>query len=266
MKRILNFYNEYHLGDCLYSLDYLIKISQYDDFEINFYCRPEYFNELKLWLPENSKIALCNIFHKPYAAINLWINAYGHFDRRDEFGLFYDKIYLAFYQELSKNYNLPNIIKTSNDLLIRNQKVIENLSKFEFYRHQFDILFINSKGYSHQWRYNEGHFNYILSNLKNQNYNVITTEPNFYFPSTKDYNLSLLDIGTLSIYCNSIIGVHTAPHIPTMNIWNINDYKEKYYLFFHNLGISYSYPNVNCFTDDINLDKLKLPNLKIKQM
>jgi len=247
--KTLEFYNTYHLGDCLFHIHYCNKLIQVNDCKIIFYCKKEYHNELELWITDKDKIILEDLNKKSNLSINCWLNSMKHFDLRGQYDFFYDKIYLAFYRDLSKKIDgIINPIGTSKDFLFDERQIIENKNVNIFSK--FDYLIINSKGNSGQWNYNENDFNLLFQKLIDKECTVITTAKNNYkLPCTLDYNWNLLDISTVSLYCKNIFGIHTAPHIPCLNIWNIKDQKEMSFL--HNEGIYYSYEN------HINIKSLK---------
>lgn len=249
--KIIKFYNTYHLGDTLFFIHFLNKLSLlYKDREFYFYCDKKYHDELNLWINNKDKIILEDLDKRSKDSIDCWVNKYKDFDNRSKFNLFYDKIYLSFYKKLCKELKIKNPIENSKKFLFDELQILTNNIKTT---EKFDYLIINSKPGSHQWNYKEEDFNHLFEKTIDKNSSAITTSKNNYnFPCTLDYKMSLLDIATSSLLCKNIIGIHTAPHVPCINKWAINNSK---YVFFHNEGIKYSYKN--CQNNIDNSSKIK---------
>ena len=249
--RTIEFYNTTHLGDQLFHIHYCNKlIEKNDDIEIVFYCDQKYHLELQEWV--NERIILIDIFKKTETSQNCWLNCFGHFNRRDEYKLCYDLIYLDFYNKLSESVDIKNPIQTPNEFLLDESQIL--FKKNPLFYKTFDYMIVNSNGASGQWNYNEDHFNQLFERLLKQGKSIITTKKTKYsdISCTMDYDMSLLDISNISVACDNFILVHTAPHIPVLNIWNMDKPK----IFLHNQGITYSFKNsgnINNSKDIINL-------------
>ena len=252
--RIIEFFNEYKLGDQIFHIHYCNKLIAVNDLKIIFYCKKEYHDELTLWINDKNKIILEDLNKKPKRSINCWLNSMKHFDNRGIYDFFYDKIYLAFYRDLSKKIgNIINPIGTPEEFLFDEKQIIENKNILG----EYDYLIINSRPNSYQWNYDEKDFDLLFAKLINKGYKIITTaKNNFKLDCTLDFNFSLLDIASLSLECKNIIGIHTAPHVPTMNKWNIENNKRM--VFFHNVGIDYSFHNIESIKNKIDIEKIEL--------
>ena len=238
---MINFYNELHLGDCLYHIHYCRKlIDANPGLEIGFYIQSQFHNETQTFIGDYD-IKLYDIKDRPTDAVNSWINSTGHFMTWGiATGFNYDLMYIEFYKYLSGQIKMDNPIRTSNDFLIDNPLLLEtnNLSR------KFDWLVINSLGNSGQWNGNAG-FDKLIRTLKASGKDVITTAPNTEgVECTLDSKLNILEIGNLSTTCDYIIGVQTAPFVPITNIFNLNKVKMIYDC--HNQGWKFSIgPTIN---------------------
>ena len=85
----------------------------------------------------------------------------------------------------------------------------------------YDILIVNSTPLSGQFNIPEYTANMLISELSSR-YKIITTKKLSDIPCTSDYNMSLYQIGQLSMCCRCIIAVSTGPSWPALNIFNLN--------------------------------------------
>ena len=247
--REIKFFNEFHLGDGLFHTHYCNKLIEKNDCRIIFYCKKEYHNELESWINDPDKIILDDINNKTSDSVNCWLNSLGHYNNRLNYNLLYDKIYLDFYNDLSKLIKLENPIKTTEEFLFNEKQIIKTKNILG----NFDFLIVNSQGLSGQW--NDSNFDPLFKKLLNKKYKLITTaKNNFRIPSTLDYHFSLLEISNLSLSCKNIIGVDTAPLVSTLNIWNINNNKN--FIIFQNIGHKYSFKseNIKSLNEILKLD------------
>jgi hypothetical protein len=246
----IEFYNELHLGDCLYQLLYCNKLAEANlNMEIIFYCQSKYFIELQLWNKFPSRIFLVPIENKTPTAINSWIgiNNFHHATFAD-YKYVFDKQYIDFFAYLSGLANIDNPIRVSSDMLFDNEEINMPLE-------QYDYLIINSEPLSGQVPKN------LLDYLNNEllyelNGSIITTKKIANFKCTLDSSYTLLDIAKLSVRAKYIIGVHTSPFLGCFNKFNI-DKITKWYIF-QNTGLTYSFNNNIISIKDINeIEKIK---------
>lgn len=234
---MLNFYNELHLGDCIYHIPYCRKlIDANPGLEIKFYIRPQYFNEVQNFIGDYN-ITLYPVSEKPLNAVDTWLNRSGKFwpEWVHTFQKLNDLIYVELFNEISNVISIENPIKCSYDHLIDDERLLINN---ELSGH-FDYLIINSGGFSGQWN-DVKCFNTLINKLKLLNKKVVTTAPNTAsMPCTLDYNLSIFDIGNISTNCENIIGVHTAPFASALNVFNIDKLKSVYLCQVQ--GLNYSF-------------------------
>lgn len=230
----MDFFNKYHLGDSIYSLIYLnnLKLNN-QDLEINYSSNISYFSELKI----HSNINFTN----NYKGIDLWIQAnnfWGNFTKNKSV-IFYDEFFHHFYNDLSQRYNLKTSFDNIEDTLYSNP-LLKASEK------SYDLLLINSRGLSAQYRYVYTDFIKFVNKLPHLN--IITTEKISGYECTRDYNMNLLDIANLAINCKYIVGVHTAPYSTALNKESVKSVKK--WIVLNDKNISYS--SINCdLYDDI---------------
>jgi hypothetical protein len=96
---------------------------------------------------------------------------------------------------------------------------------------EFDFLVVNSVPLSRQLpAFREAQYLTPLIDELAERYRVVVTNPLQHradrpsgspaIPCTQDYQLSITDIGTLSMHCPYLLMVSTGPSWPTFNVWN----------------------------------------------
>jgi len=164
----------------------------------------------------------------PEGAVNTWItrslNDVGnYFSRIGIHGKRYDLFYVDFFTELSKLIGVESPIKNSKDMLFDNVELLDS----NIVGGDIDYLIINSTPLSGQFTgYNLVEFDTLIRKLVDSGNKVVTTKKTNIESvlCTTDYNLSLMDIGNLSIKSKNIIAVMTAPIIPCFNIYSVDNF------------------------------------------
>jgi hypothetical protein len=218
--REIYFYNEYYTGDCLFQIHFLRKLIQSNpNLRCIFYIDPQKVSieDLNKFIgaPFKHKIILDTGVKNP-KAINCWIN-YNNYSKNDPACWNNNVFYVKFFQMLSKELGLESPIQNSDDILIDHEEILRNnkLSK------PYDYLIINEIPQSSQLDYNEEAFKKYVMHLREKGYSCITTQKiSNKIPCTLEHNLSLLDIGNISLFATNIIGIHTAALYCTFNKWN----------------------------------------------
>lgn len=236
--RKLNFYNERHLGDCLYTIHYFNKLHKaHSKLDIHFYCNPNYHFELQLWIDGN--ITLHDIIQKPEDAINTWIgeNDFYWKNLTPTFNNQFDHFYIAYFNMLSSKAGVDNPIEEIHDMLFDNKEITNG------YGNEFDYLIINSQPLSGQVDENavQNLNKFVVEQL--WDFKIISTAriPNTNVACTLDYGYTLMDIAHLSCCCKNIIGIHTAPYLPCFNAFNIDTIKN--WVIIQKQGLTYSFNN-----------------------
>ncbi len=213
--RELHLYNPCHLGDCILQVHVMRKMIQLNPgILIHFYAEPAYHQEIEKHIGVfHPLIVLHNLCEAPSIAFNTWIGT-DRFYYEDKERNKYNEVYVRFFDKLCKKLSIKNPINSYVAMLFDNEEILRNNKMSAIY----DILFINSSPKSGQFMY-EREFDEMVINLS-KNKTVITTKKLLNLPCTTDCNLSLLDIGNISLYAKRIIAIHTAPIHATFNIWN----------------------------------------------
>lgn len=216
-------HNEYHLGDCIQTLHFLIKCSEINDIKFNFFCNQSYFSQLKPLL--NNHVELVNSRNKD--SIETWIgdynNKYKEYQSQSklENGTFdQGNMFLLHWQFVSKIMNLNCPFKEKKDLIYDE----DILSQPCVHNQKYDYLIINSKPLSGQCScYSESKFINLVEDIQKNQKTFITTEKIKNYPCTKDYNLNVAEIGQLSKNVKNIFAVNTGPLHLCMNKWSIEN-------------------------------------------
>lgn len=222
----LTFYNQYHLGDCVFHLHFLQKLVPMlgTNVSIEFHVNPNYIPELRKHIIDIDTIKIVPLAQVDGTAINSHINAFGNYGE-----IFaaadgdYAECYVQFFKQLCEKYNLPNPIRTKFDMLWDNPLSMGVRLPHEF-TGNIDYFIINAPCYSGQFLYNPDNFSCLFEKFLKKSDRIVCTHPAgaYDIPSTLAHGLSLVDIARIATRSNRIIGIHTAPMIPCFNIWNID--------------------------------------------
>jgi hypothetical protein len=174
------------------------------------------------------QIKLIDWRERDRSSIRIWKNVEGWWERhplRDHYANFH----LAWFRDyLSPKLGVETPFQEPSDLLFDYPRLL----KPNVLSAPFDVLFINSPPCSAQFRaflngpagpgdFNLSYCDPLIEELSRR-YNVICTSktavPNV--RCTLDYNLTISDIGNLSLYCPVIVMIATGPGWPTLNVWN----------------------------------------------
>lgn len=251
--KYINTYNELHLGDNVYHLDYLKKIiNKYPEYRFAHYCNAQYHTQLQATLVGyEDTIRLYSTLNIPLNSINSWIGSGGWFytwvsNKIDKLPILYDEMYIEWYNLLETTYGLPNPIKTSDDFLLHfNGLDVYDLEK------TYDVLIINSVPMSGQYVYEYELFYKFCNTMSGNGMTLITTNKLENYECTLDYNYNICDIAKISTKCKYILAIHTGPLALCLNKYTINNVE-----FFHILD------NTNAFSYDVcswskNLSSIK---------
>jgi hypothetical protein len=229
--RIVDFISETHLGDCIMHTDFLNKMIKIDDnIKVNFYIFEKFKDQVEEFIEDHTRIIPLSHSDAPKNVNRAWMAQYGQITSIPfDFG----QLKLNFYKKLCAELNLKCPYNTIIDLLPDSNLIHENVND-----ENWDILLINSDGHSGQTNGTPLDCSNFIKKFKNKK--IITTKKIENIPCTLDLNYSVLDIGKLSLKCNVVIGVHTAPWHTSMNKKNYDMNKKFYHIDANNF---YSYSN-----------------------
>jgi hypothetical protein len=228
MTRIINCYNQYHLGDCIEALHFLINAARCNDVKFNFLCNRDYHSQLKEFIGDaNGKlysITPPDIVDNTF--INTWIGAYNYGQICEDSDVIFgeDSDQGTFFLVLSKILSDIMELKcpfTEKADMIYNESSLESswITSFDSY----DYLFINSPNMSIPFPNFEEEVSIFIERLQSKNKKVITTAKYLDLPCTLDYNFSIVDIAKLSKNVKNVVGVNTGPLHLCMNKWTIQN-------------------------------------------
>lgn len=237
----INFHNTAHLGDCLFQVHYINKLTEkYQDFCVTFCCNESYHYQLNEFVIFKDRVKLESLSSISSNSIDTWITREvpgkrQMLDRLNEDGL-YDVFYVSFFKGLSQLLSLDSPINDPKDMLLHNQELLNNNNLSG----DIDFLFINSVPMSGQFSdYDNNRLNLVIKELSKTK-KVITTAPNDCgAPCTIDYGLTLMGIGNLSIFAKNIVAINTSPAIACFNIFNIDKF-EKFLVLENNIRYSFN--------------------------
>jgi hypothetical protein len=227
MSSILRFHNDYHLGDCLYQLHYLIRHWRASFQSSTLYCNPDYHDELSAFIPIGYDIRLADIEDKAEDSINCWI---GHEEFHTSHPNWHDypSFYVDFFKHLSKKAGIRSPIVQKGHMLFDSPEI----HRRRIPKTHYDFLIINAQPKSGQWPHNESQFLNLITSLRNARKRVITTHPCGIqnVPATIHLGYKIIDIAKLSTQVQNIIGIDTGPMGSTFNIWNQTTVKNRFIL------------------------------------
>lgn len=218
---IFSFYNDWHLGDCVLHLYYLRALEDYGyEHTYDFYVRPEYISELQTQITGYKNIRILPRQYAPSNSINSWINVNNYFFN-DILSWDYNNFYIRWFGYLSEKIGLINPVKS---MVCKYKEIINNIPK-----DSWDILYINSEGFSNGYIYNKMQYD-ELANLLEKKFKILTTHKIDGFECTRDYNWNLLQIAGASINCKYVIGNNTSPIHLCFNKWTLPNIKKWFVL------------------------------------
>jgi hypothetical protein len=245
--KILHFHGRHHLGDTLIS--FIALYNAKECFENNnttvyFYMNAEHIEQMNDFKPIKG-IKIFDIRNKPPNSIELWdCNDYlfepnGKKQNNSQIysGLSQNVYYLRYFnirlKQLMIPVNINRFCYEDDDLFTRYEILNEKYKNI-------DILIINSEPLSGQYKYNENDWKRVITTL-NEKYKIVTTKKvDEKILCTRDDNLRIKDIGSISTRVKVVIAINTGPIVALYNKFTLMNVK-KFYIFADN--IYYSYPN-----------------------
>jgi hypothetical protein len=279
---IKHFYNNFHYGDCLASLHFLLHLSEVNDIDCVFACHEGYHGQLQDLIDTNSRVKLAplaeNQFHTqdfrtrsgPDRAINLWccpslrrlwgedVKDYTTYSTKFSGMLDLGETMFHIWKYVCDTNDLINPFKDKFDIIF-DQEVFsrDTLNK------DYDFLLINSYCHSGQMQISPQQqdmiFLQIMEFLKSKNKTFITTHKINNYECTLDHNLSLVKIGQLSKRCKVILGVPTSPLWMATNKWTLENCVQ--FINYTNHFVAYDYGDKTDNISDLNVLSNKLMEL-----
>ena len=217
--RIIYTKNEWHLGDCIYSMIMLKNIQDYvekNNIIVYFYCGDEYIWQVRDF-NNSANIIVESVRNMPLEGVvhNLWIgctdyeyNWYSAIVKEDYAG--YDIFFCNFYNNILKKIEIPIVINKftySDSDLIDRCKVINERTDNKYI--DIDFLINNGKPCSDQLIYNINEWDNFITELSKK-YNVVTTQKVHNIKCTRDDNLPVKDIAAIALNAKNIIAIESG--------------------------------------------------------
>lgn len=259
--KFLKIYNDWHLGDNVFNIHYLNKISNYlekNNIHILYFLKSEYIIQVSQFIKSNNIHLIKSPFYTQKNSIHLWVGNkellfnihtcnLSTTSYNDFLKIFYNSIFNKIFNDTL--FTIQDIAYTDNDLLDR----YENLpDKYK----NVDILIVNSMPMSGQLTYIDSDWHNIIDSFSQKYKTVITKRINKITNTnsicTLDDNLSIKDIGALSTKVKIIIAVNTGVVTALLNTYTLNNI-----LHYCNLDktLFYNYPK---FTNYNSLKNIKI--------
>ncbi len=220
-------HNSFHLGDNLVHLHFLRKVALANpDRQFVHAAQWQYLKQLRDLVDDVPNLGLTDFnYLTPSDSIDAWRGAnqfwYSHPDRLD-FVKFHVE---AWFPYLADKMNVENPIKCAEDMLFDYPAIAASPL---LHHPPFDVLLINSQPGSGQFAsYSAWELGNLGGQIAEKGFSVIATAPVVHrdIVCTADQNLSVTEIGHLSLHCHTILMVSTGPSWPTFNIWNTGSIK-----------------------------------------
>lgn len=225
-------YCDFHLGDNLVHLHFLRKQAIANPRDTFFhYAHDCHLEQLREAIEDLPNISIYSLDVKPSQAINAWKNSGGYFENswlKGDFSAFH----IAWFGHLAQQMGLRTVFEKPTDFLFDYpalQKDVTRRLPPGYQLEKFDILFINSRPCSGQcMAYDDvNYFDPLIEELARKYCLIVTQKTNLPARSgeygircTTETEMTVSEIGALSLRCNYIVGVATGPLWPTFNIWN----------------------------------------------
>lgn len=207
MSRTHHFFNQFRLGDCLWTCHWLRKVAlKYPEEKFVFYCKHEHHWQASPLLENCPNAELRDLVQTPAGAINTWINAHNEFPPpHSNLTRFLTDIF----DRVAAMAGLESPIKTRQDWLfdypgIANSRLGE--------KPEFGWLVVDSDPQSGQFRFDRGAMNLLKLRLRRE-HKVISTKEAL----GDGYGWSITDFGALSMRAENILMIATGPCWTTFN-------------------------------------------------
>jgi hypothetical protein len=207
----------YHYGDHIQNMVYLNSLAMNNkDKTIYYGINQSQIAQVKE-LSDQKNLLVVPVNSVSYNSIDLWKNRFQYW-RMSPYKKTYYVFYEYFFNYISVKTKINNPLNSKRSLLVD----INYECSDEYIN--FDILIVNSIPKSNQFKYSVADFNAVIKTL-NSTFKVITTYKVPGVNCTTDDNLTLREIGKLSLFCKVIICISTGPSWMVLNKKNFDSGK-----------------------------------------
>lgn len=219
VQRIIYTKNEFHLGDCIYSLIMFKHIQKYietNNIVLYFYCQNEYIWQVRDFNNSpNIIIETLNNIPLGVKVNNIWIgctehacNWWNEYTKEDYVS--YDTFFCKFHNNILKKLDIPVVINnftySDSDLVERCKQINERTcNKYT----DIDFLINNGAPNSGQLHYDIHEWNNFITELSKK-YNVVTTQKVHNVKCTREDSLPVKDIAAIALNAKNIIAIESG--------------------------------------------------------
>ncbi len=235
-SRTIHLYNNWHLGDGVFMMNYLFQVREYlreNAITVVYHCKGMYKTQLAEFAPPEVSIEPLETVAPPVGAVDVWMR---HSFATCPLYPFNDFLRLHS-NRLAGILGLPPISSffyKDKDLLTRYENMPDAAKKV-------DVLFINAVPQSFQYNYVKPHWDQLAHDLVAAGYKVITTSIVPGLECTLKYRLSIKDIAAISTHATYIVAVNSGPVAGCLNEYTIAAVK-KWFVF--DKDVFYKYPTI----------------------
>jgi hypothetical protein len=218
-------YNEYNLGDALFTMMYFNQIADYieaNNISVKFYIKPEYIGQVTEFTP-NRNVEVLPLGQRPATgAYDIWLGRQFNSFRGNRFKEI-DNLIIHTHNIFAKRAGLPLMkdFQYSDGRLLERYQALDNSCK------NVDILILNSEPKSYQFKYDKADWDVLVRSLAAK-YKVVTTTKVDGVPCTADFKYSIKDIAAVSTHAHYIIAVNSGPLVGCFNTDTLRNIKKMY--------------------------------------
>lgn len=215
------YWNQYNLGDCIWHLLYLRKLSKaYPGESFILHCNLQYHSQLAEIVLDMPMVNLAPLEPRPPEAVACWIGPHhrGHPLWNDIIAFLID-----WFAHLSSVTGHISPIRERRDMLCDYPAILDS------WEMHLDWLIINSQPMSGQFAHNHNDMNALIAKLASRGYRIATTVPTGIpgVECTTVFEMTVTAIGHLSLRVPNLLAVATGPIWPTCNVWNQRKFENR---------------------------------------
>jgi hypothetical protein len=221
-----DFYNNFHLGDCLLQLFFMRKCAgprTGDRFIL--YCHNQYHKQLQEMIEDTNNVALKPFNEKPAHAFNSWIAADEIWQHRiGKHGHDHLDFLLEWFSLMAQKTGIgESPFKCKADLLFDYPAL---LKPTPLAGKEFDFLVVNAPALSGQFNFDHREMDDLIEKIAARHRVVVTTPTRVPgVECTMNHGISVTGIGNISINCPYQVIVSTGPSWPTFNTFGAKNVK-----------------------------------------
>lgn len=237
-SRTIHLYNNWHLGDGVFMMNYLFQIRDFlveNDIKIVYHCKGMYKTQLAEFAPPSAvRIEALETAPPPAGAIDTWM--------RHSFATCpkypFNEFLRLHSNRLAGILGFPKI----SSFFYKDEDLLTRYNQMPDVAKNVDVLLINATPQSFQYNYVKSHWDQLAYDLVAAGYKIITTSivsPGI--ECTLKYKYSVKDIAAISTHAKYIVAVNSGPVAGCLNAYTIASVK-KWFVF--DKDVFYKYPTM----------------------